>query len=679
MEGRRWGGGVRGKVEVMYELLATQPWQSMPLQVRYADEYGWGVHELISKRSDRERKEWEKVQARLVDEEERRVERMKRHIYALPAHMPLTVGPFDELDMYTYRRLRRERRKGRMEAGEAVAGVTPGEYGESEVDDALLDEERMVSGEESDNSGESDVEIIEQTTDNDDNALYDDDWTSFPLTQREVPHGITTTSTFSSSSRPPSSTPPLTSTSAHCAVATQLRCGLCFRRSEVGEGGHGGFFSGCDQCRFVGHLTCIVQHIFKQMQKPESPTAAQLDTELQLTQSAAALLSSSSDLSPPTRFASNPASLFSFSPAFPPTIFSSLPSSIPLLPPLSTGTCPTCNARLSYPLLIERCRYMHEGKDGRRGGDVWYEEADELSISKMVREYAGRAGELKAKEKEEQVKRKKADGEEKKRKRKAHTAAAADSSSGNESASTDSSTHSPKRKRKSTASKKERKSTERAATSSHPSQSSILPQVIVPAVDSERDKENVDGLRERKTAKVGGRKKPNASRRVGMQGSTSVAPALFTLSQPAPSAAVPSACAPVRLSVSLSDDDDVLVVTELSSADKRRQLMAEAAERRLGKSATAESYTSTQHSAVVVSDVSLLAVKGSGALQAAEPMSDLTASRDYVKIDDEESDDDVLALDTETEEEEVSGKSLSERLKARADSMQLVASLQDIR
>ena len=669
MEGRRWGGGARGKVEVLYELLATQPWQSMPLQLRYADEYGWGWHEMVMKRSERESKDWEKVQGKLLEEEEQKVERMKRHIYALPAHMPLTVGPFDQLDMYAYRRLRRERRKGRMEAGEGMASVTPGEGGESEMDDGLLDDEGMVSGEESHNSGESDVEIIEKTDNDELAADSDDDWTSYPLTQTAAPRSATitlpaSTSSSSSFSRLPSSSP------GSSVVSTQLRCGLCFRRSETGEGGHGGFFSGCDQCRFVGHLTCIVQHIFKQMPSP-STTARAHDADLALTQPTAAQPSTTaSTLSPPTRVASNPADLFSPSPAFPPTIFSSLSPSLPLLPPPSTGSCPTCNARLSYPLLIERCRYMHQGKDGRRGGDVWYDEADELSISAMVREYAGRAGELKAKEKEERAERKKAEGT-KKRKSRAKSTTAADG--GDESSSTDSSVPSPRQKRKQTTSTKRAKTA--AVSPSAVSRSRSPPPSSLPLPSkSERNKENAGGVVERKTDEPIEKRKPTASRRVAMQDKAAAAP-LFASSQPAAGVASSVSTVPVSARVSLSDDDEVLLVDELSSADKRRQLMAEAAERRLGKSPTNNSQSSAHHAAASAGDVSMLAVKGSGGLHAAEPSTDVAASRDYVRLDDDS--DDVLALDTEPEDE-VSGMSLSERLKARAESAQLAASLQDI-
>ena len=658
MEGRRWGGGVRGKVEVMYELLATQPWQSMPLQVRYAEEYGWGVHEMVMKRSEREKKDWEKARGKLADDDERRVERMKRHIYALPTHMPLTLGPFDQLEMYAYRRLRRERRKGRTEAGE-VANVTPGEYGENELDDGV-DDERMESGEESNNSGESDVEIIEQADGKDD----DDDWTGFSLTQPAAQHINITAS--SSSSRPQSSSPTLPS-----ALSAQLRCGLCFRRSEVGEGGHGGFLSGCDQCRFVGHLTCIVQHIFKQMQTAGSPTHTQHDADCVLTQPNGLQPPAASTLSPPTRFASNPIGLFSPSPAFPPTMFSSLPPSLPLLPPLSTGTCPTCNARLSYPLLIERCRYMHEGKDGRRGGDVWYEEADELSISTMVREYAGRAGELRAKEKEEEASRKKADGGEK-RKRTVKSRAEA-TTGGDETSSAEDAAASPKRKRKSTKPKKKRAEAV-AVSPPNLSRSRSPPPPIALAFDRERDKENVTASG--KTAEANGKKRPTASRRVSVHDKAG-APALLTSSQPAPAVAVASSSAPVRMPVSLSDDDDVLLVDEVPSADKRRRLMAEAAERRLGRSAAVESRVSAQPTAVATDSVSLLDVKGAGGLHGSESLLDVAVSRDYVHVDD---DSDVLALDTETEaEDEVSEQSLSERLRARAEAAQLVASLHKIR
>ena len=663
MEGRRWGGGVRGKVEVMYELLATQPWQSMPLQVRYADEYGWGVHETIMKRSDKERREWEKVQGTLVGEEERRAERMRRHIYAAPTHMPLTVGAFEQLDMYAYRRWRRERRKGGDSAVE-VANVTPGEYGESDLDDGVLDDERMESGEESDNSGESDVEIIEQT-DND-----DDDWTGFPLTQRAAEHTTAATSTFSSS-RHPSSSPVHSSSLARSPISSQLRCGLCFRRAEVDEGGHGGFFSGCDECRFVGHLTCIVQHIFKQMQLSESTAAAQQhDTNHVLTQPPAAQLTSSSALSPPARFASNPASVFSTSSTFPPTMFSSLPSSLPLVPPPSTGTCPTCNTRLSYPLLIERCRYMHEGRDGRRGGDVWYEEADGLSIAAMVREYAGRAGELKAREKEEQAAKKKLETVERKRKRKVQPAAA--SGSGDDSCSTDTSAQSPKRKRKQKQTSRKKRTDAAAVSPLELPRSLPPPPLAARASDSERDKENTGASMGCETAETVW-KKPTASRRVAMQ-DHDIAPPLFTSSQPAPAAAQPPFGVSVHLPVSLSSDDEVLLVDELPSADKRRRLMAEAAERRLGRSADAKSSLSAQPS----SGVSLLAVRGTGGLHGTERPSELTASRDYVQVDDGDSDDDdVLAMDTEAEDE-LSAQSLSDRLKAKSSLKQLVTSLQDL-
>ena len=666
MEGRRWGGGVRGKVEVMYELLATQPWQSMPLQVRYAEEHGWGVHELVMRRSEKESREWEKARGRYVEEEERRVERMKRHIYALPDHMPLTVGPFDQLDMYTYKRLRRERRKGSAVSGGATS-VTPGEYGESELDDALLDDDVMVSGEESNNSGESDVEIIQHSDD-------DDDWTSYQLTQPAAQQ----TATMASSSASTTSRPSSTSATASSAVVRSasfglLRCGLCFRRSEVSAGGHAGFFSGCDQCRFVGHLTCIVQHIFRQMQRSENQLAAQHDADFVLTQPAAAQQSNASALSPLSRSASNPTDLFLASPAFPPTVFSSVPTSLPLLPPLSTGTCPTCSAALSYPLLIERCRYMHEGVDGRRGGDVWYEEADELSISLMVREYAGRAGELKAMEKEEQALKKKADGEEK-RKRKAKSTAAADSGSESGEA-TDSSASSPKPKRKATAAKQTRKQ-KKAETStalSPPALSRSHPQpqpTLSP--DSSTDKENMNGEQKADSA---GKRKPTASRRVAMH--SDAAPQLFASSQPQPITAPVSTAAPVHPRVSLSDDDgdDVLLVDELPSADKRRLLMAEAAERRLAKASPTKSRSPTPRYEAAQSDVSLVAVRGSGGIHTTEAALDASGGRDYVQLDDDS--DDVLALDTETEEE-LSGMSLTERLKAKAEAARLVASLRDI-
>ena len=670
MEGRKWGGGVRGKVEVLYELLATQPWQSMPLQLRYAEEHGWGVHETVMKRSEKERKEWDKVQARLLDEEERKVERMKRHIYALPTHMPLTVGPFDELDTYAYRRMRRERRNGGVAGG--LTGVTPGENGESDTEDGALDDDgAMVSGEESDNSGESDAEIIEQPEPD------DDEWTSYPLTQPA--HVNHTAVPSSSSSRPPSSSPSSHSALSRSLSTGQLRCGLCFRRSEVGEGGHGGFFSGCLQCSFVGHLTCIVQHIFKQMQMEESKASVQHNNDFGfgLTQPTTAdqPLPSSAH-SPPARSTSNPADLFTPSPAFPPTIFSPLPTSVPLLPPPATGTCPTCSCLLSYPLLIDRCRHLHVGRDGKQGGDVWYEEADELSMAMMVREYAGRAGEAKAKEKEEEAKKQKVKAVEK-RKRKAKSATTSAGSGDESSYSTDTSQPGTKRKRKPATPKKKKAKATTTSPHSHPH----TPPLSSPLSEFELDKENVGVLEERVAESVS-KRKPSASRRVAMHDKSGAAPALFASSQPVPAPAVSSSAVSSRLALSLSGDDDVLLVDELPSADKRRLLMAAAAERRLGRSPTSDSRPSTHDAAQAAeSDVSLLAVRGSGGLQITELSSEVAADRDYVQVDDDSdgAGDDVLALDTEAEDE-VNGLSLSERLKARAASSQLVDSLlHDIR
>ena len=397
---RRWAGGVRGKVEVLYQLLSSDPWKAMPLQVRFASADSFHTHHLIATRSDRERKDWEKASQR-ESPEERELSLVRRHIYALPPHMSLTAGPLEELDLYLWLRQKRGRQKRReaVAAPSSPSALAPAPRADDD-DAALFDDDAPVSGEESLNSGDSDLEGADGKADAE--PLSDDDEVVLesPLGSAR-PSGPSRSSSLASTSSadvgnragPPSP-----------VVPTRLRCAVCFGSAELGDARSARFFSGCDRCAFIGHLACMAQVIFRQMEAANRTHEEAATFSLTQPGTAAAALSSSSSsssssLSSPKRAGSSTSALPAPSSA---SMFSSVPTSLPLIPPPSTGSCPHCHAAWSWPLLVERCRAMHVDSKGRRGGDVWYDDADRYSMNALVRQWAGRGGEEKKRRREEE-------------------------------------------------------------------------------------------------------------------------------------------------------------------------------------------------------------------------------------------------------------------------------------
>ena len=606
---RRWCGGVRGKVEVMYQLLTTAPWSTMPLHVRFTTDDAWKVHETIIKRSDKERKEWEKKQSGADTEEERVASYQRKHIYALPPHVSVTVGPLEELDHYRWLRQRRGPQKRREEANaltDPALSVTPG--GDDE-DLSLYEDEATVSGEESLNSGASDAEGADAKEDADPS---DDDVI------------LQSPDASSRTAKRPRSSPSLASRemegradgSWELSRVARLRCQLCFGLVELGDPRSRSFFSGCDQCAFVGHLACMAQLIFKQMEGQRGRNASVNSDTFPSTQPAAprqplsssSSASSSSTLSPVQRSTSSSSSLSpgaSFTPSS--VLFSSVPSTLPLLPPPSTGSCPACHSVWSYPLLVDRCRFMHTDSQGRRGGDVWYRDAEQFSMATLVRHWAGRGGEDKQKRKEEEKRERLELKQQRAREKKEATERKAKERADSPAVVAAERTKRRSRGVKSKAAQwSEDSGSDASSGAPHSDDSEMRARKRGKGEnrfnkETEHTDEAPSPVRRKKTGKA----PAPVSRRVEMIDrspalpssiSISAAPStsLFASSQPAlrslSSASPPSLSAsqppprvPPNSVVTLSDYEDDEDHGDLADAIRRRRLMAEAAERRLGR------------------------------------------------------------------------------------------------
>ena len=610
---RRWGGGVRGKVEVMYQLLCSAPWHAMPLHVRFTTDDGWKVHEVIMKRSDKEAKDWAK-HARTETEEERAASHQRRHIYALPPHVTVTVGPLDELDYYRWLGQRRGRQKRREEANaldDAGLCVTPG------GDDGLsiYDDDAAVSGEESLNSGASDGERVDTKAD----AVLSDDDDDVVLESPDV---------HSRAAKLPRASPPEASREVEArgglqgsSGAARLRCQVCFGLAELGDPRSRRFFSGCDQCAFVGHLACMAQLIFKQMEGAQSSKASTDPHAFLSTQPTAPYpppsfsSSSTSALSPLQRSTSSSP----LSPAASPSsssLLSSVSSSLPLLPPPSTGSCPSCHSTWSWPCVVERCRFMHTDSRGRRGGDVWYQDAEQFSMAAFVQQWAGRAGEDKVKQKEEEKRERLEQKEQRKRDKQEAAERRAKEKADHQAIDAVGKT---KERTPAVRTKARRRSDDSGSEASSgvldSDDSGMKAKKGRKGRKADKENEDDDGRERAPAAKKRAAPAPPVSRRVEMvdrppslpslssavtftSTSTSFASpstSLFASSQPlrpasssssptSLSASQPPPRAPLDSVVTLSDFEDDEDVGDLAATVRRRRLLAEAAERRLGRS-----------------------------------------------------------------------------------------------
>ena len=681
MELRKWGGGVRGKVELLYQLLQTLPWSSMPLHVRFNNDEGWKVHLLIAARSERERKDWGKKSLNDTTEE-KEATLQRRHIYTLPSHISLTVGPLEELEVYRWIKQRRGRQKRREASAldDPSVSVTP----RGDDDDPTLFDDEAVSGEESLNSGDSD----EDTTPRDDADPSDEDLVL------SSPVGSSRTLGRSGEGRGSHGKGEGARLSPQGQGVERLRCGICFGSAELGDVRSAHFFSGCDHCTFVGHLVCIAQLIFRQMESATRPPRADTST---FPSTQPTLPPPSPPLSSPHRsssLASGSGELASAS------MFSSVSASLPLIPPPGKGQCPTCHASWSWPLLVDRCRFMHVDGKGRRGGDVWYEEADDYTMAPLVRLWAGRGGEDKKRKREEEKQEK----EEKKTERKKKTAErkAATSSVSDDlprSSAREAKVLSPRAER---GKKGLGDSDSDASTSVHDSDECEESATRATVRRMRPNKENEGKSESRSPPRV---KKPTVSRRVEMHDGLarplmSSAPSLFSSSQPnLPSATSASASRAdgrslfkgvVTLSDFEEDDDDEGEVREvLDAASQRRRLITEAVDRRLGSPrnpVTSDVTSSQQRRAVVDPEVVLTAHRkvGGGEEWPIGRAEEEEESKKWVRLDEDEEDESAIssAVYTEIDEEEendVVVLSLAERLKSKAQSAGLGSSLNSIR
>ena len=670
---------MRGKVEVLYQLLTSDPWRSMPLHVRFSSPDGWKVHELIAKRSEKEHRDWTKA-AQKEAAEDRELSLLRRHIYSLPPHMSLTVGPLDDLDIYRYLRQKRGRQK-RREADAALDGPSPTPPRE-EDDAALFDDDGPVSGEESFNSGDSDVE----GADGKDEAVNISDEDVI----LESPLGSARSSAPARSSSLTSTSKAAGGSSPLSQASGRLRCSVCFGSAELGDSRSAHFFSGCPHCAFVGHLACMAQVIFRQMAavirtREDAATFPQ-------TQPAKAPPSPPPPaLSSPQRSTSS--SLWASAAPSSESMFSSVSGALPLVPPPSTGSCPQCHAAWSWPLLVDRCRHMHVDSKGRRGGDVWYDEADRYSMAPLLLQWAGRGGEAKKRQRDEEKEQRQLLKEQSKRekkkpaKRKAPTTeAGAESKSPERRIEAKTLSPSPKMRVGNFA---WRSGSDSDGASVHDSDSSMGR--AHGRRGRQADKENEGASRpqspEWKLAQPAA-----VSRRVEMHDGTPLRPStsLFSASQPTlPSAVVASPSrlkgrSPFKGVISLSDFEDDEEDEETDAVSGRRQLMSQPVERRHG--IPPHHFSVAALSSEEDLDVQLLDHRAGADPSPAPSSKDEKKGEEddskWVRLDDEEDESAMSsAIYTEIDEDDDADVvlSLADRLQGKANSAGLGTTLSSIR
>ena len=670
---RRWATGARGKVETLYALLCSAPWRTMPLHVRFVSTDGWALHDSIVQRSAKERKEWEKRNRGETDEE-REAAYHRRHIYALPEHVSITAGPLEELDYYRWRSQKRGRQKKR-EADAALDDPTSSVTPRGDEDDgALFDDDAVVSGEESLNSGDSDND------ERDARGLPDGvDSPAIPMRRKGRKLSSPKLSPGDSGMRITPKGPP---------VASRLRCGLCLNTAEMADPRSAGFFSGCDQCAFVGHLQCIALHILRQMAGPNTDGVGLRDVAaFPLTQAASIDLTASPALVAPQRSLSSTSSpMSSARPSLPASLFSAVSPSLPLIPPPSTGSCPSCRSPWSYPLLVDRCRFMHVDGRGKRGGDVWYDEADEFSMAALMREWAGRGGEDKRKRKEEEKRQR----DEAKEQRKRLKRDAAQSKADERKARADSSTTSVERGDARASHEESKRSRQAGSDSGGEMGGALHNSDATPGSASERKRKRKRSSKEKENERSGKAQSPagvlevkTVSRRVEMYDgpppqapSSSSTPSLFASSQPAALPSWGSSCSAARPVVARSVRKGVVTLSDYEDADDdgeshavaafggRTCAVAKSAGRKLdgavsggGSSAAAPSVQSTAHG-------------GNG-------------HRDWVHLDEDDDVSEAVACvygtDVDDDDDDVRMLSLAERVKQKAQSAGLGVSLGSIR
>jgi len=345
--GRRWTSGTRGKIELLYALLTSSPWKNFPLHIRYTTQINYSDwHLLIMKRSERELLAFNKSMS-LIEEEKKELKKLSHHIYELPSHIDISAGTLNELEMYRYineNKGKRGRKKLLTNNTETTLSVSDSE--ENSLIEGI-DENEIVSGEESHDSQEEDLiepgweETNLENNENDNNNNNNNEIINVNNSNYEFQPGLSQSFT------------------------PRHPCNICHNSLTLNARTRT-FFTCCPHCNNTSHLTCAATHIIQSLQPSSSST-------------------STNDQSP-----SSSSSSIEFPKTLPVSPFISMPSSLPLIPPPSTGFCPSCGKSWNWPVLVDRCRSMYANAKGQRGGDVFYDAATSTSMAKLMREFAGK-------------------------------------------------------------------------------------------------------------------------------------------------------------------------------------------------------------------------------------------------------------------------------------------------
>lgn len=235
--GRRWTTGTKGKIELLYALVSSNPWSHLPLHIRFTSQSNHDdYHNVVMKRSARELAALER--AMVLKSDEKKAEKMlAHHIYQLPAHIDVSAGPLTELAMYVWLESRRKRGVKAIVNVDSISNVVAVD---DPLTDDIFDDDNPVSGEESHDSDEADDvepgwDDVSEMHDHGSSDILDDE------------------QSLSESSE------------------SRERCTVCLNQKPLNSRSRM-FVTECPQCHVSMHVVCAASHILSNI--PNDPSSA---------------------------------------------------------------------------------------------------------------------------------------------------------------------------------------------------------------------------------------------------------------------------------------------------------------------------------------------------------------------------------------------------------------------